>query len=106
MEIKTFDDVLKIKDEFSKKLAARMRTFEEATSGTLDEIIQEKRAILRESQARLEATEKARSEVLKRFEGELQRHRETVARLETDLKELRKTGGPKPRSGVGKTRRK
>lgn len=106
MEIKTFDDILKIKDEFSKKLAARMRTFEEATSGTLDEIIQEKRAILKEWQARLEATEMAKGEVLKRFEGELQRQRDAVAQLETDLKELGKAGGPKPRPGVGKTRRK
>lgn len=107
MEIKSFDDVLKLKDEFSIRLEARMKALERPGAGTLDELIDEKRTLLKQSKARFDATERAKIAMVKRFDGNLGRQKETLGRLEQDLEELvkAKQGGERPR-GRKKTQKK
>jgi phage shock protein A len=90
MEIKTFADVLKLKDEFAARLEERLRKIEKPTSGTLDAVIEAKRALIEQSKARLQATEQARRDVVKRLDDEVGRHRQTIATLEREVAELRK----------------
>lgn len=102
MEIKTFDDILKLKEEFDGALQQRIKKLERATIGTLDEMIEEKRAVLKQSKTRLDAAVQAKTEALKRLDDEIRRHQDMVARLECDIEELRKSKESAEKSGPGK----
>lgn len=101
MEIKTFDDILKLREEFAAALQRQVKRLEQAGAGTLDEIIEEKRAALERTKARLDAATQEKAETLKRVEGEVRRRQDAVTRLERDIEELRKTRktGEKPEPG-------
>jgi DNA-binding ferritin-like protein len=94
METEILDDVLRLQQEFSDKLAAQMRRLEQAPAGTLDEMMAEKRAMLKRSQADMDAVSQAREEAVKRFDDDLRRHKETIAQLESDIKEFGKAKRP------------
>lgn len=100
MEIKSFDDIIKFRDEFARQLDARMKALERPGSGTVDELLEEKRALIRQTKARMEAVEQARATLVKRHDEELSRHKQTLGRLEQELEELSKArpGGTQPRS--------
>ncbi len=99
MEIKSLDDILKLRDEFSRRLAARMKALERPGTGTLDELIEEKRALMKQTEARMQAAERAKAAMVKRLDDQFGHHKETLRRLESELDELVKArqGGARPR---------
>ncbi len=104
MDVKSLDDVLKLKDEFSRRLDTRIKALERGGKATMDELIDEKRALLKQSKARMEAAERAKSSMVKRLDAELGRHKETVDRLERELEEL--TKGPRVDNQPRRAKRK
>src|SRR5690606_20400132 len=92
MEIKTLDDILKLRDEFSKNFERRMKTLERPGAGGVDLLLEEKHALVKESKARMAAAEKAKAAMAKRIDDELARHKQTVERLEREIDELTKAG--------------
>jgi|SRR5262249_9156506 len=91
MEIKTFDDIVKLQEEFSKALAARIESLSKAGSMTIDQMIAEKQVILTQSKADLDGVRQAKSEATKRLDGEIERRQKAVVQLERDLEALEKT---------------
>lgn len=91
MEPKTFDDLIKLQHEFSTTLAARLKTLASARLGTPDELLAEKRALLKQSRTALDSVAHAKEQAIKRFDLELARHQDSIARLERDLGEFDKS---------------
>jgi hypothetical protein len=91
MDIKTFDDIVKLQEEFSKTLAARIDSLSKAATTTIDQMIVEKQAILAQSKADLDSVRQARTEAAKRLDSEIERRQKAIAQLERDLEAVEKT---------------
>ena len=105
MEIKSLDDILKLRDEFSKNLERRMKTFERPGAGGVEALLEEKRALVKESKARMAAAEKSKAALVKRLDDELVRHKQTVERLEREIDELTKGGKGETNGGGDRPQR-
>lgn len=90
MEPKTFDDLIKLQHEFSTTLAAQMKALSSARPGTPDELLADKRALLKQSKMALDSAARAKEHAIKRFDLELARHQDSIARLQRDLGEFDK----------------
>ncbi|WP_372526418.1 hypothetical protein [Piscinibacter sp.] len=88
MEPKTFDDLIKLQHEFSATLASQLKTLASTRPSTPDELLAEKRALLKQSRTTLESVVHAKEQAIKRFDLELARHQDSIARLERDLGEF------------------
>jgi hypothetical protein len=101
MEIRSFDDIMKFRDEFAHRLEARMKALEKPGIGTVDELIEEKRVLVKQTRTRMQALERAKAALLKRHDEEMSRHKQAIGELERELEELGKArpgGGNPPRS--------
>ena len=113
MEPKTFDDLVKLQHEFSATLASQLKTLASARPGTPEELLAEKRALLKQSRTALESVARAKEQAIKRFDLELARQQDSIARLERDLGEfdqskhdIAKAKAAKPKSPKPATKRK
>ena len=90
MEIKTLDDILKLRDEFSKSLEKRIKALERPGAGTAETLLEEKRALVKQSKASVAAAERSKAAMVKRLDDELGRHKQALERHERELDELTK----------------
>jgi hypothetical protein len=104
MEIKTYDDVLKLQQQFADQLAERLQLTGKSRPRAVEQMIAERQATVKESQKTIADLEKARDEANRRFDGELRRLRERIARAEADIGEIEKTraAAPKPAASRAK----
>ncbi|HEY3148166.1 MAG TPA: hypothetical protein VGJ75_17550 [Dongiaceae bacterium] len=94
MEIKTYDDVLKLRQQFADRLAQRMRLAKKTRAPTAEQVIAEKRVMLKDSQSAMAAVQQAKDEAIKRLDGQLQRLQAKIAGLEGDIDEIEKAKRP------------
>ena len=90
MNMKSFSDIVKLHQEFSAMLTEQEKDLRERRKGTIDEMLPEMRAALKQAKAELDAVHRAKTEAVKRFDGEARRHEQTIAELESHLEELAK----------------
>ena len=92
IEIKSLDDILKLRDEFSRSLEKRMKTLERPGAGGTEALLEEKRALVKQSKASVAAAERSKAAMVKRLDDELGRHKQALERHERELDELTKAG--------------
>ena len=79
MNMKSFSDIVKLHQEFSAMLTEQEKDLRERRKGTIDEMLPEMRAALKQAKAELDAVHRAKTEAVKRFDGEARRHEQTIA---------------------------
>ena len=89
MEIKSFDDILKIQKEFEDKFARQIETLKEERPMQPAALLEQKMHELERSKARLEAVSSEREETLHRLDLRIARHKGETEQLEMEIKELR-----------------
>ena len=90
MELNTFDDIVKMQQEFSSRLAARLKALPDRAATTPDALAKEKRALLDRT---IEATDelyRARVEAVKRLDDEIERNKQLIIELERGIIEYDK----------------
>jgi len=85
MELKTFADVVKLQQEFSSRLADRLKALPRTASATADAMIAEKRARLEHEIAARNDVQRAKVEAVNRLDGEIERHTQTIVQLEREI---------------------
>jgi len=85
MEINTFDDIVKLHQEFASRLAERLKAPRGRAAIAPDELMKEKRALLEQTIEEKDELYRAKVEAANRFEAEIERNKETITRLEREI---------------------
>jgi peptidoglycan hydrolase CwlO-like protein len=85
MDFKSYDDVLKLQQQFTARLGEQLQAVKKARPASGEAFIADKRAMLQVSQAAIESLQRAKDEAVRRLDAELARHKKTVAQLQQDL---------------------
>src|SRR5689334_1924826 len=87
MEIKSYEDVLNLQQQ----LIQRIRGGRQDSNLAADTLLARKRTALEQTQATLAAAETARADVIKRWDTDLARYRQTIAQLQGEITGLEAT---------------
>jgi phage-related minor tail protein len=88
MDIRNFEDILKLQQSFAEQLAARMQTLAtSAMSGVVDPV-GERRAQLEDAEQKMAAIAAAREAAYRRFDDEITRQRTRAEGLQRELNAL------------------
>jgi hypothetical protein len=90
MEIKTFDDLVKLQQQFADRVNKGMAPATSVGALTPDELDSAKRAMLKDAQTALAATQQAKDETAKRLDGDIARLQQKIAGLERDIGQIEK----------------
>ena len=93
MKIQTFGDMVKLQQEFSGRLLARLEAPPQTAAATLDSRIAQRRAQLEHTIGVMEDLKRKRDETMMQFESELERNYRTIVRLEREISEFNDAKG-------------
>ncbi len=102
MELKSYDDVLKLHQQFADQVSKQMLALRKPSKATGEAIIAGTRASLKEAQDAVASLEKSKAETLQRLDRRSPSRR-TIERLTRELGDLEKTRTPPPDAGTPKT---
>jgi hypothetical protein len=85
MEINTFDDIVKLQQEFASRLAERLKAPRGRAAMAPDGLMKEKRALLEQTIEETDELYRAKVEAVNRFEAEIERNKQTITRLEREI---------------------
>jgi len=106
MEIKTYDDLLKLQQQFGERVRKGMAPATAAGALTPDQLNSANESMLKDAHAALAAAEQAKSETARRLDGDIARLQQRIAGLERDIGQIQKAqradakaapDAPKPR---------
>jgi hypothetical protein len=85
MEINTFDDIVKMHEEFSIRLAERLNAPAGRASNTLEALMEQKRELLEHTSEANNKLYRAKAEAVKRLDDEIERNKRLILELEHDI---------------------
>jgi hypothetical protein len=94
MELKSYDDILKLQQQFADQINKQMLALRKTNKATGDAIIAGTRASLKEAQSAVASLEQAKTETLQRLDARIALQKEAVERLTGELEVLEKAQTP------------
>lgn len=90
MEIKTYDDLVKLQQQFADIASKGLAPATSVGALTPDDLNSAKRTMLKDAQAALAAAQQAKDEAAKRLDGDISRLQQKIAGLEQDIGQIEK----------------
>ncbi len=90
MEVKTIKDILKLQNEFVKKVQKQTKLVRKGKAPSADVLIKEKESFLVTMEERLGAATEAREKAVLRYDEEIRHHNEQITRLKKEVSEEKK----------------
>ena len=94
MELKSYDDVLKLHQQFADKVSKQMVALRKPSKATGEAMLAGTRSSLKEAQEAVAALEKSKADTVQRLDKEIALKKEAVERLTRELGELEQTRTP------------
>src|SRR5262245_28541592 len=88
MEIKTYDDLVKLQQQFADRVTKGMAPATSVGALTPDNLISAKRDLLKDAQDALAAAQQAKKETNRRLEDEITRLQQRIAGLQHDIGQI------------------
>ena len=90
MEVKTIEDILKLQDDFIKKVQKHMELVSKGKSPSAELLIEENEELLAQYKERLDAVTKAKAETIHRYDEEIIRYHDMISGIEKEIQDGKK----------------